>query len=107
MPRLVVYTRDRTCPDQTLVRQCLKEWNLPVVEVNISHEADAAQHLDELIGCLAVPTLLIAGDDDQPIEPLTPLAAFQSVRNVDRGAVISEPSREGLRRFLQKHGLLS
>jgi hypothetical protein len=95
MPRLVVYTRDRTCPDQTLVRQCLKEWNLPVVEVNISHEADA------------VPTLLIAGDDDQPIEPLTPLAAFQSVRNVDRGAVISEPSREGLRRFLQKHGLLS
>jgi hypothetical protein len=28
------------------------------------------------------------------------------VRNVDRGSVISEPSREGLRQFLIKHALL-
>ena len=107
MPQLVIYTRDRTCPDQTLVRQCLKEWGLPAIEINISHEVDAVPRLAELIGCLAIPTLMVTDEHDQPIEPLAPLTAFQSVRNIDRGAVISEPSREGLRRFLQKHGLLS
>lgn len=107
MPRLIVYTRERSCPDQALMRQCLSEWNLSAVEVNISREPEAAQQLDELIGCLAVPTLVVADEHNQPIEKLAPLRPFQSVRNVDRGAVISEPSRDGLQRFLQKHGLLS
>lgn len=107
MPRLIVYTRDRSCPDQALIRQCLTEWGLSVNEINISREAAAAQQLAELIGCLAVPTVLIADEHNQPIEPPLPLPPFQSVRNIDRGAVISEPTREGLRQFLVKHGLLS
>jgi hypothetical protein len=63
--------------------------------------------LDELIGCLAVPTLVVVDDECRPIEPPQPIGRYVSVRNVDRGAIISEPSREGLRQFLIKHGLLT
>ena len=101
-----MYTRERTCSDQQLARLCLQEFNVPYAEVNISREPDAAQVLDELIGCLAVPTLVIASDDGRPLTPPSPIGPNQSVRNVDRGSVISEPSREGLRQFLIKHALL-
>jgi glutaredoxin len=101
-----MYTRERTCGDQQLARLCLQEFGVPYAEVNISHEADAAQELEELIGCLAVPTLLIADEQRCPIEPPTPIGPHQSVRNIDRGSVISEPTRDGLRQFLIKHALL-
>lgn len=104
MTHLLLYTRDRTCPDQALARQCLHDWGIAATEINISREPDAAHTLDELIGCLAVPTLVVADENDQPMEPPTPLGPYQSARNIDRGAVISEPSRDGLRRFLVKHG---
>ena len=65
-----------------------------------------AQELEELIGCLAVPTLLVADERTSSDQPPTPIGPYQSVRNVDRGSVISEPSREGLRQFLIKHALL-
>ncbi len=106
MKRLIMYTRERTCADQQLARMCLQEFGISATEINISREPDAAQELLDLIGCLAVPTLVIADENHQPIEPLTAVGPHQSVRNVDRGAVISEPSREGLRQFLIKHRLL-
>ena len=106
MTQLYMYTRERTCGDQQLARMCLQEFGVPFTEVNISREPDAALELQELIGCLAVPTLLVADERRQPIEPPAPLALYQSVRNIDRGAVISEPSRDGLRQFLIKHALL-
>jgi glutaredoxin len=106
MTQLFMYTRERTCGDQQLARRCLQELNVPWTEVNISHEPDAALELEQLIGCLAVPTLLVADEQRRPIEPPTPIGPYQSVRNVDRGAVISEPSRDGLRQFLIKHALL-
>ncbi len=106
MKRLIMYTRERTCADQQLARMCLQEFGISATEINISREPDAAQELLDLIGCLAVPTLVIADENHQPIEPLTAMDPHQSVRNVDRGAVISEPSREGLRQFLIKHRLL-
>lgn len=101
-----MYTRERTCGDQQLARLCLQEFGVPYTEINISREPDAAQELEELIGCLAVPTLMVADEDRRPIAPPAPIGPYQSVRNVDRGAVISEPSREGLRQFLVKHALL-
>ncbi len=107
MKHLLLYTRDRTCPDQELARRCLAEFNVPYREVNISREPDAAQIMQDLVGCLAVPTVIVANDDQAPLEPPQPLRPFASVRNVDRGAIISEPSRDGLRRFLIKHGLLT
>ena len=101
-----MYVRQRTCHDQQLARLCLQEYGVPYTEVDISHEPDAAQELDELIGCLAVPTLVIAGDDRRPIMPPNPIGPDRPVRDVDRGSVISEPSCEGLRQFLIKHTLL-
>ena len=106
MTQLLMYTRERTCGDQQLARQCLQEFGVPYTEVNISRETDAALELQELIGCLAVPTLVVADEQRRPITPPTPIGPYQSVRNVDRGSVISEPSREGLRQFLIKHTLL-
>jgi glutaredoxin len=106
MTQLFMYTRERTCGDQQLARLCLQEFGVPYTEVNISREPDAALELQELIGCLAVPTLLVADEQRRPIELPTPTGPHQSVRNVDRGAVISEPSRDGLRQFLSKHALL-
>ena len=106
MIRLFMYTRERTCGDQQLARLCLQEFSVPYTEVNISREPDAAQELEELIGCQAVPTLIVADDSRRPIAPPQPIGPYQSVRNVDRGSVISEPSRDGLCQFLIKHGLL-
>jgi glutaredoxin len=106
MTRLLMYTRERTCGDQQLARLCLQEFGVPYTEVNISREPDAALELDELIGCLAVPTVVIVGDDSRPLAPPSPIGPYQSVRNVDRGSVISEPSRDGLRQFLIRHALL-
>ncbi len=106
MHQLLMYTRERTCGDQQLARLCLQEFGVPYTEINISREPDAAQELEELIGCLAVPTLLVADEDHRPITPPKPIGPYQSLRNVDRGSVISEPSREGLRRFLINHALL-
>ncbi len=106
MPRLLMYVRQTTCPDQASARSCLQELNITPIEVNISHAADAAQTLLELAGSMSVPTLVIADDDDQPIAPPDPIDDGRSVRNVDRGSIISEPTRDGLRAFLIKHGLL-
>ena len=106
MTQLFMYTRERTCGDQHLARLCLQEFGVPYTEINISREPDAAQELEELIGCLAVPTLIVADEDHRPVTPPTLIGPHQSMRNVDRGSVISEPSREGLRQFLIKHALL-
>jgi glutaredoxin len=106
MTQLYLYTRERTCGDQQLARLCLQEFGVPFTEVNISREPDAALELQELIGCLAVPTIILADESRRPITPPTPIGPYQSVRNIDRGAVISEPSRNGLRQFLVKHALL-
>jgi hypothetical protein len=107
MTQLLMYTRERICGDQQLARLSLQEFGVPCTEINISREPDAAQELQELIGCLAVPTLVVADEEHHPIAPPAPLEPYRSVRNVDRGSVISEPSREGLRQFLIKHGLLA
>ncbi len=107
MNRLLMYTRQLTCADQERARLSLKQFGITATEINISREPEAAQTLNELIGCLAVPTLVIADENNNPIEPPLPIGRYESVRDVDRGAIISEPSHEGLRRFLIKHGFLS
>ena len=107
MPRLIMYTRAGGCPDQALARRCLDEWHVQPIERNISLDADAAQQLRELIGCLAVPTFVAADETDQPIEPPRPLEPQRSVRNVDRGSLISEPTRDNLNWFLKRHGFLA
>lgn len=107
LPRLLMFTRERTCPDQELTRLCLREFDVEPVEVNISRDRDAARMLMEQVGALAVPTFIVADEYGEPISPPLPVTAGQSVRGVDRGSIISEPSREGLHAFLVKHNFLS
>ncbi|NTU63587.1 MAG: hypothetical protein HGB05_09315 [Chloroflexi bacterium] len=61
MTQLFMYTRERTCGDQQLARLCLQEFGVPYTEINISREPDAALDLEQLIGCLAVPTIVVDG----------------------------------------------
>ncbi len=100
-----MYTRDIICPDQELARRTLKEWGLSPIEINASRDAEAAQTLLDLVGSLSVPTLVIADEHNTPIEPPQPISPQATTRNVDRGCLISEPNRDGLRAFLIKHGL--
>ena len=105
MPRLLIYTRNMACPDQALAWQCLKEWGIASIEINVSRDPAAAQILRELVGSLSVPTIVIADEHDEPIEPPKPIGVDRITRNVDRGSIISEPNRGGLSAFLVKHGL--
>ncbi len=107
MPHLLMYVRTGSCPDQSAALRYLAEFKIKPIEVNISTEADAAQRLLDLAGCLAIPTFVAANGDHQPIEPPRPLEPRRSVRNVDRGSIISEPTRDGLRAFLIRHGFLA
>ena len=106
MTHLLIYVRAGGCPDQAWTRRYLQEFGIKPIEVNISNQADAAQTLIDLAGCLAVPTLVAANDQGEPVEPPQPIEKGRSVRNVDRGSIISEPSRDGLQQFLIRHGFL-
>ena len=86
MTQLFMYTRERTCSDQQLARLCLQEFGVPYTEVNISREPDAAQELEELIGCLAVPTLIVADEDRRPTHTAQPDRAV-SVRAQRRSRI--------------------
>jgi hypothetical protein len=107
MLRLLMFTRTDSCPDQAVARHCLDEFKLQPIELNISTEPDAARQLIELAGCLAVPTLVAADERHAPITPPLPLEPDCPVRNVDRGSIISEPTRDGLRAFLIRYGFLA
>ena len=107
MPQLLMFTRTGGCPDQAAARRYLDEFKLKPIELNISREAEAAEMLMELAGCLAIPTFVAADGNNQPIEPPRPMEPYRSVRNVDRGSIISEPTRDGLRTFLIRHGFLT
>lgn len=107
MPQLLMFTRTGSCPDQAAALRHLAEFKVQPIELNISRDADAAQRLMDLAGCLAIPTFVAADGDSQPIEPPRPMERYRSVRNVDRGSIISEPTRDGLRAFLIRHGFLA
>jgi hypothetical protein len=107
MLKLLMFTRAGGCSDQALARRCLDEFKLQPIELNISTEPAAARKLLELAGCLAIPTFVAADERHEPIEPPRPLEPYRSVRNVDRGSIISEPTRDGLRAFLIRHGFLA
>jgi len=105
--RLVVYTRDVYCPDQTRVRQLLAEWGVAYQEINCSQDSEALERIRNWNGHLGVPTLVVAEEDSVlPIAEPDPFPVGRSTRNVNRSTLISEPSEEGLREFLRQHGLL-
>ena len=106
--RLVVYTRAITCPDQTRVRKLLVEWKVPYQEVNCSNDAEALERIKAWNGHLGVPAVVVAEEGSVlPYAEPAPRPIDRSTRNVNRSTLITEPSEEGLREFLNQHGLLT
>ncbi len=104
---IVMYTRGGFCPDVNRARRALQRWKLDYREINIRRDPEAHRRCLEWNDCLATPVIVIAHKgQDVPIEPPTPLEPGQSPRDVDRGYMITEASREGLRAFLVRHGFL-
>ena len=104
--RLVVYGSPwcYNCKD---VREALAAWNVPYVDIDITHDGDAAHRVRTWTGFESVPTLVIADQDS--VEPYTlpePLAHRASPRGIDRGSMLTEPNRNQLRAWLSTHGLL-
>ena len=102
---IVIYTRGGFCPDVSRARRALQLWRLPFREINVRNNPEAHQRCLDWNGCLAMPVIVIAlPGDDLPIEPPSALAADQSPRDIDRGYMITEASKQALRAFLARHG---
>lgn len=64
---IVMYARERYCPDVTRSRDRLTELGIPWTELDIEADSSAAEELRELSGRRNVPTLIIG--DAVLIEP--------------------------------------
>ncbi len=103
-----MYTRGGFCPDVSRARRAFQLWQLSYREINIRKDPEAYQRCLDWNGCLAMPVILVARPgEDLPIEPPSPLEPGQSPRDVDRGYLITEASKMGLRSFLTRHGFLT
>ncbi len=105
---LIVYGRTYPCPDLTRAKRFLEANQITYRQINIDQDAAALEFVRRWVGHLSVPTIVVAKQGDvQPIEDPAPLPPGRSARSFDRGTMITEPSDEALRGFLQRHGLAS
>lgn len=105
--RLVMYMSP-WCSTSTDTQRALNEWKVDAIMVNMKEDRAAAARVKGWVGFESSPTLLIAeGDSLEPSEPPAPLAAGKSPRGIDRGSMLTEPTRPQLRAWLVKHGLLA
>lgn len=104
--RLVVYT-STWCPNSRDTERALTEWGVQATFVNIRSDRAAAAKVRAWTGFESVPTAVIAEENSvEPFEPPASLPEGTSPRGVDRGSMLTEASREELRAWLVKHGLL-
>ena len=66
-PELLMYARERFCPDVNRARARLGELNLPWVEYDTESDADARDRMIAISGRQSVPTLVIG--DRVLVEP--------------------------------------
>ncbi len=88
-------------------QEALAEWGVSYVNIDIKKDPTAARRVRTWTGFESVPTLVIC--DEGSMEPCTPPAALSagtSPRGVDRGTMLTEPTRKQLRAWLVKHGVL-
>ena len=105
---LVVFGRTYPCPDLTRTQRFLKANNISYRQINIDQDAAALALVERWVGHRSVPTVVVAhAGDVHPIVEPAPLPAGRSVRSVDRGSMITEPSEEALHGFLRRHGFAS
>ncbi len=100
---LFLYSRSFGCPMVTLAQRVLADYGVPYREIHIDRDPQARQRVLGWTGFLSVPTLVVSDGDGQPITPPTPLPPGVSPRGIDRGALITEPDRDQLVRWLQRH----
>jgi glutaredoxin len=105
--RLVAYISP-WCYNCSDTRAALKTWGVPADFVDIEKDAAAARRVLTWTGYRSVPTLLIAEEGSlEPCEAPAPLALGASPNGIDRGSILTEPTRAQLRAWLIAQGLLS
>ncbi len=104
---LIMYTRTMGCPFVNVAKKVLKEQNVIYQEVFIDKDKEAKENVLTWTGFLSVPTLVVAeAGSVLPMEEPTALPKGESPRGIDRGAMITEPSRNELEAWLTKHQLI-
>lgn len=96
------------CPSCRDAQEALTEWGVTARYVNIGRDIDAAARVRRLTGFESVPTLVVVdGEGSDPIEPPIPLPQGRGPRGIDRGTVLTEPTRPQMRAWLTKHNFLT
>ncbi|MBZ0300722.1 MAG: glutaredoxin family protein [Anaerolineae bacterium] len=104
---LVMYSRTYGCPYITTAKRILQQEDVPYREVFIDKDSEARARVLKWTGFLSVPTLIVAHQGDiLPLDEPAPLPQGTSPRGIDRGAMITEPSAEELRDWLQKYDFI-
>ena len=104
--QLVVYMSP-WCGSSLDTQRALTEWGVPCRYVNIKEDQKAAKRVREWTGFESVPTLVIASDGgEEPDEPPAALPAGTGPRGIDRGSMLTEPTRQQLRAWLEKNQLI-
>ncbi len=105
-PQLVMYMSP-WCVNCLDTQEALAEWKVPYTNIDVKKDKAAAGRVQAWTGFESVPTLIIAEVDSvEPCEPPASLAPGTSPRGVDRGSMLTEPTRKQLRAWLVMHGLL-
>jgi glutaredoxin len=104
---LVMYSRTTGCPFITTARRVLTEHDIPYREIFIDEDDSARDRVLAWTGFLSVPTLVVAHPgEDLPYADIAPLPPGESPRGVDRGALLTEASRQQLKDWLHKQGFI-
>jgi glutaredoxin len=102
---LVVYMSP-WCGNSLDTQRALTSWGVPCRYVNIKEDRAAAKRVREWTGFESVPTLVIAEDGAvEPSEPPAALAPGACPRGIDRGSMLTEPTRQQLQAWLEKNAL--
>ncbi len=104
---IVMYGRTFACGDQLRAMSYLAARHIPYRFVDISHDREAAHRLQQWVGHLSVPTLVIAQPNEVlPLREPAPLDPARRTRGQNRDTLITEPNDAQLESFLQQHELL-
>jgi glutaredoxin len=107
MARQVVAYVSPWCPNCIDAREALKGWGVECTFIDIKRDYEAAKKVRTWTGFESVPTLVIAEEGGvEPYEAPADLARGASPRGVDRGVMLTEPTRAQLQAWLTKHGIL-
>jgi len=103
---LVVYMSP-WCGSSMDTQRALTEWGVTCRYVNVKEDRAAATRVRGWTGFESVPTLVIVADGgEEPYEPPAALSAGTGPRGVDRGSMLTEPTRQQLRAWLEKNQLI-